>query len=66
MTELDELVLISAVAADIDGLTDDEMEHLWMHLQDADAETRRIFKRAAHAVRTKRLAMAAPMNRMAA
>jgi hypothetical protein len=66
MTEIDELVLISEVARDIEHLTDDELERVYLHMQDDDADMRRIFKSAARAVRQKRIAMARPLNTIAA
>jgi hypothetical protein len=66
MTEIDEIVLISEVARDIERLSDAQLERMWLHMQDDDADMRRIFKSAARAVRQKRIAMARPLNTMAA
>jgi hypothetical protein len=63
---LDELIAISAMARDIEDMSDEQLERMWLHMQDDDADVRRIFKSAAVAVRQKRLAMARPANVMAA
>lgn len=66
MTSLDELIEISMTAREIEHLSDDQLERLWLQFQDDDADSRRIFKAAASAVRTRRIAMAVPLNKMAA
>lgn len=54
MTELGELMEISAVAEELALLSEEQIQSLWMRLQDHPTATRRIFQRAAHAERLRR------------
>lgn len=66
MSELDKIILVTEIAKEIETFNDERLQRLWLRLQDADDVTKRAFKAAAHAVRVRRLAIAQPLNRLAA